>query len=148
MSGSFQRCRGLSPPTARWLFRPHLPHPAYTSGLAGLLVVTVAGRDQFFDVVSAGPEYRPERTLVITGWRVWERVRGASICTVCFRPGEESDGGWPHAGLLRAALEGAGLPLFAPALSRWRSSGDFAANDPPGFKDAMARLADADQPGK
>ena len=65
-----------------------------------------------------------------------------------FQPGEESGGGWSYAHLLRAALEEAGLPLSISSRPRWRSAGDFAANDPRGYAEAMARLADADEPGK
>jgi len=111
-------------------------------------VVTADGVDRFFDVVSDGPGYRADRPVIVNGWQVWERVRGAAVVTIRYRPGEESDGGWPHAALLRQALERADLPPFAPAPSRWRSTGDFAANDPPGFEEHMTAQADADGIGK
>jgi hypothetical protein len=137
-----------SAPVATWFYRPHLPSPAYPSGVGGLLVVTAEGVDRFFDVVSDGPGCRADRPIIVNGWQVGERVRGAAVRTIRYRPGEESDGGWPHAALLRQALEGTDLPPFAPAPSRWRSTGDFAANDPAGFEEHMAAQADADGTGK
>lgn len=138
--------RSSAAPVARWLFRPHLPHPAHPAGLPGVLVITAAGQDRFFDVIalrSAGGS--GNRVL---GWHVRERPPGTDSAALCFQPGEESSGGWPYADMLRRALEEAGLPLCSSARPRWRSTGDFAANDPCGYAEAMARLADADEPGK
>lgn len=135
--------RSAAAPAARWLFRPHLPLPAHPAGLPGLLVVTVAGEDRFFDVIcltSTGSG--------VLGWHVRARPPGTDRALLCFRPGEESSGGWPYADLLRRALEEAGLPLWSAAPPCWRSTGDFAANDPWGYAEAMARLAAADEPGK
>jgi hypothetical protein len=133
---------------AAWLYRPHLPSPPYPSGLAGILIVTEAGKDRFFDVVSDGPIYRDDAPIIINGWRVWERRRGAPVMRICYRPGAEVDAGWPHTALLRAALEKADLPLFAPPPSPWRSTGDFAANDPAAYERHMEVLTDIEWPGK
>jgi len=116
--------------------------------VGGLLVVTAEGVDRFLDVVRDGPATVPTGRSLSTAGQVWERVRGAAVVTICYRPGEESDGGWPHAPLLRQALARADLPPVAPAPSRWRSNGDFAANDPAGFEEHMTVQADAEGTGK
>jgi hypothetical protein len=96
MSARSQCHRTLpSAPVATWFYRPHLPSPAYPSGVGGLLVVTAEGVDRFFDVVSDGPGCRADRPIIVNGWQVGERVRGAAVVTIRYRPGEESDGGWP-----------------------------------------------------
>lgn len=128
-----------------WFYRPHLPSPDWPAGAPGLLIVTEAGHDRFFDVSWEGPAWQSPEAATVDGWRVCERGRGAAVL-VCYRPG--AVGGWPYAAALRAALRQAGLPLFTTGPSRWRSTGDFAANDPAGYANLTDALADAEEPGK
>lgn len=136
-----------APPRVGWLMRPHLPCLSQPC-VAGILVVTVDGCDRFFDVCSVGPDFHSGQVTKIRGWRVSEKVRGASVSTICFRPGQESDGGFEFVELLRKALETADLPLYTPRPSAYRSEAEAAASDPAIYEEHIDALAESEWPGK
>jgi hypothetical protein len=131
-----------------WLTRPHLPCFSHPSGLAGVLVVAADGRDRLFDVTSAGPDFHPGHVTKVEAWHAWEKTRGASAYNICFRPGQESDGGFEFVELLREALLRADLPLYAPPPSPFRGEAEAAASDPVAYQEHIDAAVEAEWPGK
>jgi hypothetical protein len=110
--------------------------------------VAVDSYDRFFDVCSAGPDFHAGHVTKVDGWRVWEKEPAASVHTVHFRPGQESDGGFEFAELLRDALKKADLPLYAPRPPAYRSEAEAAANDPAAYQEHIDALTESEWPGK
>lgn len=77
----------------RWFTRPVLPCLQFPAGLAGCLVIHRDGVDDaMYEVVvnsNVCDLQKPSEPLVIRGWRVLGRKRGARVYDVCFEPGHE-----------------------------------------------------------
>lgn len=110
----------------RWFTRPVLPCPQYPSGLGGCLVIHRNGVDDaMYDVVANcnwhDPQ-KPHEPLLIRGWRLLGRKRGAKVYDVCFQEGNEGCN-CPHGTYrpehlckhwhaAKQGLEAIGLPLY------------------------------------